>query len=233
MGLPGSPATDPHPPEPVPDGLDWDMWLGPAPWAPYTKLRCHFDWRWILDYAGGGLTDWGGHHIDIAHWGLGLDHTGPVEVEGSGDYPSDGLWNAPTRYRITCKYADGLTMTVADSSRVARGTKWYGERGWIFVNRETLEAQPESILDEVIGPGEIRLHESHDHKQNLLDSIRSRTLTVTPVEVAHRSISVALLGEIAMLTGRKIRWDPETEEIIDDPGAAALLGRAYREPWHL
>ena len=232
VGLPGSPGTGPQPVMPVPEGLDWDTWLGPAPWAPYTEKRCHFNWRWIFDYGGGGLTDWGGHHIDIAHWGLGLDDTGPVKVEATGQFPSDGLYTAATRFSINCTYADGLEMLVADNSKVWQGCRWYGEKGWLFVSRDDIRSEPESILAEQIGPGETRLYRSSDHSGNFLDCVRSRELTVTPPEVAHRSVSVALLGEIALLTGRTIRWDPDTETILDDPGASSLLGRAYRQPWH-
>jgi predicted dehydrogenase len=219
-----------------PDNLDWDFWLGPAPWRPYTDFgsgSVHWHWRWILDYSGGQLTDWAGHHIDIAHWGLDLERTGPVEIEGHGEYPEDGLYNAPYAYKFTCKYSGGVTMVVADNQQVKQGAKWYGERGWVHVNRGGLDAEPRSILDEVIGPDETRLYDSRDHKQNFLDCVKSRKETIAPAEVGHRSISVGLLGEIAMLTGRKIRWNPETEEIIGDPGASALLGRSYRQPWTL
>ncbi|MBL7140231.1 MAG: gfo/Idh/MocA family oxidoreductase, partial [Planctomycetes bacterium] len=181
-------------------------------------------------------TDWAGHHIDIAHWGLGLDYTGPVEIEGVGEYPRDGLFNTPKAYKFTCTYADGLEMVVANASRQPHGmgTCWYGENGkWIWVTRGKIDASDPAILKEQIGPGEIHLYESRNHHGNFLDCVRTRKKTITPIEVAHRSISVGLLGEIAMLTGRKIRWNPETEEIVGDPGAAALLGRPYREPWHL
>jgi predicted dehydrogenase len=233
VGLPGSPSTGARPPEPVPDGLDWELWLGPAPWAEYTGARCHYNWRWLFDYSGGGLTDWGGHHIDIAHWAMGLDETGPIWVEGVGQFPADGLYDVPTGYRFECKYADGLTISVGDTGKYPMGTKWYGDRGWIHVSRSALKAEPASLLDEQIEPGEIRLYESSNHTGNFLDCIISRRRTVTPAETAHRSISVALLGEIAMRTGRRIHWDPETEEIIGDRAASALLGRSYRSPWRL
>jgi predicted dehydrogenase len=233
VGLPGSPTTDPQPSMPVPDGLDWDLWLGPAPWAPYTELRCHYNWRWMRDYACGGLTDWGGHHIDIAHWGLGLDLTGPVEVWGEGKYPDDGLYDVPHSYRFQCRYADGLEMTVGDNGQLDQGTRWYGEEGWLHVARKKLEAEPAGILSEQIGPGEERLYYSNWHHGNFIECVKSRRPTAAPPEVAQRSISVALLGEIAMLTGRRIRWDPGSERILDDPGAAALLGRPYRQPWRL
>jgi predicted dehydrogenase len=232
VGLPTGGGTDVKQVTQVPEGLDWDWWLGPAPWVPYRGV-CHWNWRWIMDYSGGQLTDWAGHHIDIAHWGMGWDRTGPVEIQGKGTYPTDGLYNVPTAYKFDCKYADGLTMTVANNRQIPQGAKWYGEKGWVHVNRGGLSADPADILKEVIGPGETRLYDSRDHKQNFLDCVKSRKLTICPAEVGHRSISVGLLGEIAMLTGRKIKWNPETEEIIGDEEASALLGRSYREPWVL
>ncbi len=232
VGLPTGGGTNVRPIAQVPDGLDWNWWLGPAPYVPYRGVS-HWDWRWIMDYSGGQLTDWAGHNIDIAHWGMGWDRTGPVEIEGRGVFPTDGLFNVPTHYRFTCRYANGIEMIVANNTQVAQGAKWYGEKGWIHVSRGGLSASDERILREEIGPDEIRLYESRDHKQNFLDCVRSRKETICPVEVGHRSISVGLLGEIAMLTERRIKWDPQREEIINDPEASALLGRSYREPWTL
>jgi len=232
VGLPTGGGTDVKPIMPVPEGLDWNLWLGPAPYVPYRGVS-HWDWRWIMDYSGGQLTDWAGHHIDIAHWGMGWDYTGPVEIEGKGNYPTEGLYNVATQYKFACTYADGTVMTVANNTQITQGAKWYGQTGWIHVNRGGLTASDEKILREEIGPNEIRLYESRDHKQNFLDCVKSRELTICPVEVGHRSISVGLLGEIAMLTGRKIKWDPVNEKIIGDPEASALLGRSYREPWIL
>jgi len=235
VGLPTGGGTDNRPVQPVPEGVDWDFWLGPAPWVPYRGVM-HWDWRWMMDYSGGQLTDWAGHHIDIAHWGLGLDHTGPVEIEGKGEYPKDGIYDAPTAYKFTCKYADGLTMVVANDRQQPKGmgTAWYGEKGWIYVRRgNKLEAEPKTILDEKIGPNETKLYESRDHQQNFLDCVKSRKKTITPIEIAHRSISVGLLGEIAMLIGRKLRWNPEKEHFINDEEANRMLSRPMRSPWHL
>jgi len=233
VGLPTGGTSDNKPIQPVPEGLDWDFWLGPAPWVPFRGV-CHWDWRWIIDYSGGQLTDWAGHHIDIAHWGLGLGRTGPVEIEGRGVYPTDGIYNVPYEYKFTCTYTNGLTMDVANNKQLAQGAKWYGESGkWIYVKRGKLEANPPSVLKEVIGPDEIDLYRSRDHKQNFLDCIKSRKETIAPAEVGHRSISVALLGEIAMLTERKLRWDPEKEVFLNDDGANRMLSRPMRSPWHL
>lgn len=216
---------------PPPEELDYNFWLGPAPWAPYCPARVHKNWRWHLDYGGGRIMDWVGHHVDIAHWGLGLDYTGPVEVEGWGKYPEDGVWNAATEYRFTCRYANGLKMVV--SSSFAGGAKWYGEDGWVYVNRGKIDAEPKSVLKEVIGPDEIQLYRSRDHLQNFLDCIKSRQLTITPCEVAHRSASVGHLAQIAMRLGRKLRFNPDTEQILGDPTASSMLSKPMRSPWHL
>jgi len=238
VGLPTGSATGIKQPEPVPDALDWDFWLGPAPWREYCTFgndRCHWDWRWIMDYSGGQLTDWAGHHIDIAHWGLGFDETGPYQIEGEGTYPAEGLWDAPTDYFFSCRYEGDVTIEVGSTSKIGfMGTKWHGEDGWVYVRRGFIDASDKSLLRaEEIGAGDIRLYESTDHWQNFIDCVKSRRPTVAPVETACRSVSVGHLGEIAMLTGRRIRWNPETEEIINDPGASNLLGRSYRKPWVL
>ena len=239
VGLPTGPVCDPQPEMPVPDGFDYDFWLGPAPEAPYTEQRCHWNFRWILDYSGGQLTDWAAHHCDIANWGMGTEYTGPVEVEGKGEYPRDGLWNAATSYSFSCRYAagaspvapDGFTMQVSNS--LAGGAKFIGTEGWISVDRGHLTTSPESLKDSVIGPNEIHLYESANHARNFLDCIRTRAQTITPVEVAQRAISIAHLGNIAMQLDRKITWDPATESISGDPDATRLLDRAMRGPWRL
>jgi predicted dehydrogenase len=238
VGLPTGGSTGNPPVSPVPEGLDWDFWLGPAPWRPYMKYggrAPHWDWRWIMDYSGGQLTDWAGHHIDIAHWGLGLDRTGPVQVEGKGQYPSDGIYDAPTQYKFTCKYANGIVMTVANDKQVPKGmgTCWYGEKGWIHVNRGGLHASDPKVLDEVIGANETRLYESRDHQQNFLDCVKSRKETITPIDIAYRSISVGHLGEIAMLLGRKVQWNPDKQEFVNDEAANRLMSRPMRSPWTL
>jgi predicted dehydrogenase len=235
VGLPTGGGTDVKKVQPVPEHLDWGFWLGPAPWVPYRGVS-HWDWRWIMDYSGGQLTDWAGHHVDIAHWGLGLDTSGPEEIEGRGVYPKDGLYDVPTQYKFTCKYAGGLTMVVANDRQQPHGmgTCWYGENdAWIHVSRGGLRASDPKILEEVIRPNETRLYESRDHQQNFLDCVKSREETITPIEVAHRSISVGLLGEIAMLTEQKLKWDPEDERFLNSDEANRLLRRSMRSPWTL
>ena len=218
----------------APAHLDYDRWLGPAPWAPYCEARVHVNWRWHLDYGGGQLMDWVGHHVDIAHWGLGFDYTGPVEVEGYGEYPKTGLWNAATKYRLIAKYANGIKMIIAGGhGDIHGGTKWIGEDGWVWVDRGAIDAKPKELLKDKIGPDEIQLFRSPSHQRNFLDCVKSRGTTLTPCEVAHRSATPGHLGKIAMLLGRKIRFNPETEEILDDATATRMLGRPMRSPWHL
>jgi Predicted dehydrogenases and related proteins len=234
VGLPdGNKGIGTPPVIPVPPELNWERWLGPAPKVEYRGVS-HWDWRWILDYSGGQLTDWAGHHIDIANWGAGLEHTGPVEISGSGVYPAEGIFNVPVEYDFLCKYANGIEMRVANSSRLklGMGTTWYGDKGWIHTDRgNKLTASDPAILDEVIGENEIHLYKSEDHWMNFIECIRSGNQPIAPIEPAYRAISVALLGEIAMTTGQVIRWDPEKEEIIDNPHASRLLARPYRQPW--
>jgi len=236
VGLPdGSRGIGTPPVMDVPPELNWEMWLGPAMKVPYRGVS-HWDWRWILDYSGGQLTDWSGHHIDIANWGAGLDHTGPAEISGKGVYPVDGIYNAPVEYDFLCKYANGIEMRVANQSRLplGMGTTWHGDLGWIHVDRgNKISASDPKILEEVIGDNETRLYKSENHYQNFIDCVRSKKPTIAPVEVAYRAISVGLLGEIAMTTGETIKWDPIKEEIIGNPRASRLLSRPYRQPWTL
>ncbi len=241
VGLPtGSPLKDPAPEMPVPEWFDYNFWLGPAPWAPYTEKRCHWNFRWILDYSGGQLTDWAAHHVDIANWGLGTEHTGPVEVEGKGEFPTDGLWNASTSYRFECKYAQGFTMIVLNDSAIVdgkpirNGVKFIGDKGWLWVARGgEIASQPESIINDVAGQGEVHLYRSNNHWGNFIECVRSRKETITPIEPAQRAVSVAHLGNIAMQLERKVKWDPTREHFVNDPEAERMLDRAMRAPWHL
>jgi len=221
-----------------PKELDYDTWLGPAPYAPYASARVHKNWRWNLDYGGGQLMDWIGHHGDIAHWGLGLDNTGPVEISGKGTFPKTGLWNAATKFRIDSKYRNGLKMIVAgghpDVCNGTTGTKWIGEEGWIWVARGgRIDSSNKNILKDKIKPNEIHLLKSPGHTRNFLDCVRSRKETIAPCETAHRSASIGHLGLISMLLERKINFNPETEEILNDTVASRLLGRPMRVPYHL
>jgi predicted dehydrogenase len=238
VGMPGgrtdyAKTGDHKKPEPVPQGFDFDRWLGPAPDAPYAQARCHVNFRWNYDYSGGQVTDWGGHHPDCAQWGMGTEMTGPVEIRNAkGVFPPDPLWNTATEYRFEAIYENGVPLIVSNQEKM--GVTFEGTKGKIYVNRGTLEAEPRSILDSKIGPDEIHLYASDDHFRNFIDCVISREPTAAPVEVAHRSITICHLGNIAMrLNRQKLRWDPRTEQIIGDDEASRMLSRAYRSPWTL
>jgi predicted dehydrogenase len=220
-------------PEPVPKDFNYELWLGPAPKADYAPARCHVNFRWIYDYSGGQVTDWGGHHPDCAQWGMGTEHTGPVEIRNAkGVFPPDELWNTATEYYFEAIYANGVKMIVSNRERM--GVKWEGSEGWVSANRGTHDANPKSILESKIGPKEIHLYESSNHYRNFIDCVLSRKETAAPVETAHRSITICHLGNIALRLGRdKLKWDPVKEQILDDAEAAKMLRRPYREPWKL
>ena len=220
-------------PEPVPKGFDYDLWLGPAPEAAYAPARCHVNFRWILDYSGGQVTDWGGHHPDCAQWGMGTELTGPIEIRSvKGEFPPDPLWNTATAYSFEAVYENGVTMLISNKEKM--GVTFEGTKGTIHVDRGKLETEPKSLRDSTIGPNEIHLYKSDDHFRNFIDCVISRQPTAAPIEVAHRSITICHLGNIAMRLGRdKLRWDPRTEKIIGDDEAAKMLSRPYRAPWYL
>jgi len=232
--LPSGPDTAGDPtPMPVPDGFDYDMWVGPAPWAPYTKGRCHWNFRWIQDYSGGMLTDWGAHLLDGAQWGNDTEHTGPVEVDGKGEFWRDGLYNTAKEFHIEYKYANGVKLIVTSgtpSLRFEGAEGWIGNRGW----RAPLQAEPKSILDSVIGPNEIHLYTCQAGEQrNFLDCVKSRKDCYFPPEVGQRCFTIAHIGNISMLSGRKLKWDPDNERFVNDEQANRMLSRAMRSPWRL
>jgi predicted dehydrogenase len=204
----------------------------------YVRARIHKDWRWNYNTGGGQLMDWIGHHCDIAHWGLGFDNTGPTEIEGHGEFPPpDAVWNTATRYRIELKYPGDVAMTIAGGDKDIRsGTKWIGPDGWVWVDRGAFDASNQDWRDIKQLPEserKIKLTISNNHQQNFLDSVKSRQPTITPAETGHHSAIPGHLGLISMLVGRKIKWDPEKEVIIDDPEASELLTRPFRPPWKM
>ncbi len=225
------------PSEPPPE-LDFDFWVGPSEKGPYIRCQIHKNWRWNYNTGGGQLMDWIGHHCDIAHWGCDLDNSGPSEIEGKGEFPpKDDVWNTCTRYRIELKYPRNMTMTIAGGyNDIRSGTKWIGDKGWVWVDRGAFEASNEEWRDYHDLPDELRkvkLYYSNNHHRNFLECVRSRKPTITPAETAHHSAIPGHLGLISMLVNRKIRWDVEKEQIADDPEATALLTRPFRPPWKL
>ncbi|HKB91389.1 MAG TPA: Gfo/Idh/MocA family oxidoreductase [Opitutaceae bacterium] len=223
-------------PEPVPEGLDWDMWLGPAQWVPFTRQGCHYNFRFILDYAAGQTTNWGAHYIDIAQWALGMDDAGPTEIEGHGEFPTTGLFSTAAKVDFTCKYPSGVTLRCHTryDGIFDGNVRFYGERGWIDVSRTNTTASDKALLKEVSAPGQkIQIPSSRNHHDNFLQCVRDRQLPISDVEIGHRTTSVCNLGNISMILDRKLRWDPAKEEFIDDPMANRMRQRAMRGPWSL
>ena len=227
VGIGGPPEDKPLPAEPVPDYLDWDMWVGPAPWRPYNSdLSPHisFDgfpnWRYHSDFGGGGMTDWGAHHFDIAQWGLGMDETGPVAIIP----PDDKDYKV-----LTYKYANSVIMTRDN----ANGILFTGTKGRVEVNRGYLKTWPDTLQSQQLKPEEIHLYDSKNHYTDWLDAIRKRTKPICDIETGCRSVTVCHLGNIAYRLGRPLKWDPQREVFISDSEANRLLSRAMRSPWHL
>ncbi len=221
--------------EPVPDGLDYDFWLGPAPYAPYTSQRTHYQFRFILDYAGGQTTNWGAHYLDIAQWALGMDESGPVEVDGHGVYPSSGLFTSPTRVDVRYTYANGVTMRMRTrTDGICDGNIiFYGDKGYLNVSRSKLRSNPESILKETIVDGENRLYKSRNHFENWIACVKSRKNPVSDLAIGHKTTNLCNIGNIVMQLQRKLKWDPMNERFENDDMANRMLTRSMRGPWSL
>lgn len=218
-------------PQPVPADFNYDLWLGPAPWAPYTPARCHFNFRWILDYGEGYISDNGVHFVDLAMWGLGTDDTGPLQVEGKATFPSAGLYDAPTDFEITYRFANGVRLILGSAEEF--GVKFEGSEGWLHSNGFSLTACPEKIRSAFIGPNEIRLRPSPGHHADFLDCVINRRLPVAHAEIGQRTATVCHIGYIAARLGRPLQWDPRREHFPADAEANRLLARTPREPWIL
>lgn len=222
-----------QPIEKPPQGFDYDMWLGPAPYVPYTPKRCHSNFRHIFDYAGGMVTDLGAHFNDIAQWGHGSDLTGPVRIKGHGEFPKHGLFNTAVHVHFECEYADGVKLICVDKDpKPLIGTRFEGTDGWVEIGYERNTTYPKSLLTVHFGPHAKRLYRSDDHYRNFLDCVRSRRQTVVPAETGHRSATICHLGNIAMRLGHPLNWDPDTERSTNDASANRLLSRPMRSPWY-
>lgn len=253
VGLPGDPSGPDAPEMPVPPNLNYDMWLGSTPRVYYTETRVHpqkgYDrpgWLRCEQFGAGMITGWGAHHLDSAHWGMGTEFTGPVEVWGTAEFPKSGLWDVHGPFRTEARYANGVHMIV--SGDFPNGIRFEGTDGWIFVSRgneavtssdptarlkdaQALAASDPRILTSEIGPDGVHLYRSASHHGNWLECIRTRQLPIAPVEVAHRSCSACLLHHIAMKLDRRLHWDPVRERFTNDDEANAMLSRPQRWPY--
>lgn len=254
VGLPGDPAGGNPAQMQVPENLDYDFWLGSTPEVYYTLDRVHSQvnlddrpgWLRCEQFGAGMITGWGSHHIDIAHWGMNTELTGPIEVEGRASFPTSGLWNVHGDFNVSARYANGVVMEIGGDN--PNGVRFEGTDGWIFVSRgnvgvtasdptaaaksgeknEAFYASDPKILGSVIGKNETHLYESPEQHRNWLESIRDKKDTISPAEIAHRSCSACLIAHTAMKLQRKLRWDPDKEEFINDAEANATLSRPQR-----
>jgi predicted dehydrogenase len=243
-----------------PKGLNYEMWLGQAPYMPYIAARLHGNYRWNLAFSGGVLCDWGAHMVDLAQWGHNTEHTGPVSVAGKGDFPPrDAVHNTAPTFDVHYDYADGVTMTVSAGHGdldpkashkgpvVGRtpnpGIRFEGADGWIESHgwRGSLKASRRAMLDSVIDPKKVNIYRPSDivpreegrggEHRNFLDCVKSRRPCYAPAETGHRTITIPHIGNIAMQLGRKLRWNPDVERFVDDREADSMLSRKQREPW--
>lgn len=235
-------STDPAP---VPDGFDYDLWLGPAPEKPYTVDRCTcYGAYHVYDYALGFIAGWGAHPLDIVQWGLGTDHTAPAKYSGVGSIPTQGLYDTIDSWDAQCAYANGVEIRLM-GHRVAEpivsayrpwkdhGTTFFGSEGWISVDRAGIHASDPKLLAITLKDTDVRYRVSDNHVGDLVACMRSGELPLSHFEAALHSDTICHLCDIAIRTGREIHWDPDNEKILNDPDAAAMLNRPLRAPWDL
>ncbi len=236
VGVPADSALCGQPPKmPVPDGLEFDMWLGPAPAAEYTVNRVHpvkaysrGGWMRIRDYDDGMITNWGAHLIDIAHWGADLERTGPVRIDGKGVFPKHELWDVLQQFEVNYEYANGLKLTV--KSVKGHYTRFIGQDGSVEASFSRVTASNPEILKVPLGQDKIRLPRV-DEKQDFINCVKSRGTPIADAETGHRTNSIGLLGNIAVQLGQPLQWDPAKEHFTNNPRANAMLERPMREPW--
>jgi predicted dehydrogenase len=221
--------------EPVPPGLDYEMYVGPAPLKHYNGGRWAWpDWYLIWDYCAGFIVNWGVHHLDIANWGCPALTSEPCEFTCSGSYRNDGLTDNINDWQSEFNYSSGLRMTFTDTGNPNKqGCRFEGDKGWVHVNRGGIWAEPASLLQVNIKPDELHLHESKDHHRDFLNSVRTRRDPVSPVEAGNQASYLGMIAEIAARLKRKLKWDPAKEQFIGDDEANRLLSRPMRSPWHL
>jgi predicted dehydrogenase len=250
VGVPGSVSSCPiQPAEPVPKELNYDLWLGPAPMVPYSYQRCRpytqkdgwSVWYSISDYCMGMIGNWGVHHLDIAQWGNNTELGGPTEIEGKAVFPQGMLTDCSVSWQVENRYANGVTLFHMDDATSKKhplqvgghghGVMFLGTEGWVHVDREGLDAQPDSLLKTKLGPNEVHLFKSDHHVANFVDAVKGRNKPAAPIDIAVRTDTLCNLQLIATKLRRKLRWDPDKEQFLNDDEANALLDRPMRAPW--
>ncbi len=219
----------------VPADTDYDLWLGPAPFKPYRKNLCSFNWYFLTDYCAGWIQSWGVHHLDIGLWGAPEFLDGPIEVEGTAQFEPEGDADVSFGWQVKVKAKSGLMMAFHDnvSGTYKQGVRFIGDKGWVHVTRSGIKASDPAILSTVIKPSDKRLYVSKNHMENFLDCIKSRRDPVAHVEACHASSTLSLVADIATRVKRKVKWDWKKEQFIGDDYANRMLSRTMRKPWSL
>ncbi len=235
VGLPGAHSyrvTKDISIQPVPKDFNWEMWLGPAPYSPYSPGKTHFNFRWCSDYSIGSIADWGAHLIDTAQWCNGTEKWGPVEVEGEGSMPQKGYYDTFDKYKLTYRYENGLELDVhGDYAEIyIEGTNgWLLVKGW----NQPLQASDQGLLELNLEKDEIHLYTAETEQDNFIECVKKRKKPYHPAEDMHRTATIAHMGHIAMTLKRKLHWDPAKEEFINDDAANKMRSREERDPWKL
>jgi len=233
VSVPGGQGLPNAVPKPVPPGIDYEMWLGPAPYTPYNDQKCSFNWYFILDYCVGWIQSWGIHYLDVAQWGAPSMCSKTLEVQGTAVFPKDGQANTSTSWKIVMDTSDGVHIIYTDDSRGTHGVKFSGDKGWVFVNRGGISAEPAALLKVKLKPEEEHLYEAYDHHQCFFDCVRSRKDPSAPVEVGHSGNTLAIVSDVATRLERKVQWDWAAQRFVKDEEANRMLSRPMRVPWTL
>jgi len=222
-------------PQPVPPGVDYEMYIGPAPMKPYNPGRLAWpDWYLIWDYCVGFIVNWGTHHLDTALWGCPRLGSQPFELSCTADYRNDGLTDNVNAWQAEFVYPDGLRMNYSDTGHpYKQGCRFIGDEGWVHVNRKGIEAEPATLLDQAIGADDVHLRESKNHQGDFIASVRSREDPVSNVEAGCKASYLGMIADIAARLERKVKWDFATEQFVKDDEANGMLTRPLREPWTL
>jgi predicted dehydrogenase len=233
VSVPGGRSLPVALPKAPPPELDYDLWLGPAPWTPYNDTKCTFNWYFIADYCAGWIQSWGVHHIDIALWGQPALMASTLEIEGTATFPTEGQANTSINWKVQAQPKQGPKLVFTDDKNGQHGVRFIGEKGWVHVVRGGISAEPEELLEVKLKAGDEHLYESRDHLVNFLECVKTRRDPVAPVEAGHAATTFTLVADIATRLQRKLTWDWRAERFVNDPAANALLSRALRSPWTL
>jgi len=235
VGVPSGRRELHLPAKPAPEGLDYDLWLGPAPFKPYREGLCSYNWYFFTDYCAGWIQSWGVHHVDIALWGQPSLQATTLTVEGTAEFLPGGDADVSFGWQTQLTTPAGLVLRFHDdgSSPVGHGVRFEGDQGWVHVTRGSINAEPKSLLSATIKPGEERLYRSQHHMADFVRCMQTRRDPVAPAEACHAATTATLLADIATRTGRKLTWDWQQEQFIGDDGANRMLTRSLRRPWQL